>query len=83
MEIELKLNNKPKKPGYYLIKLSDYHRIEVAYVSNNGGSLWMVVSGCVFPLTRGNESLWSDEFTVDFNLTDEIECGEPEPATNP
>lgn len=62
MRIELKRNNRPKKPGYYLCQRNKEHRPDVTEIRKENGELWMLHGIGIFPLKRcEKEALWSDE----------------------
>jgi hypothetical protein len=64
MRIELKQNNRPKKPGYYLCQRNKERRPEVAEVRQENYGLWMLHGIGGFPLKQcEKDALWSDEIS--------------------
>ena len=64
MRIEMKQNNAPKKPGYYLCCRSMGRRLDVAEVRKENDGLFMIHGNGIFPLKQcEKEALWSDEIS--------------------
>lgn len=64
MRIEIKQNNRPKKPGYYLCQRNKERRPDVAEVRKEDDGLWMLHGAGIFPLKQcEKEALWSDEIS--------------------
>ena len=66
MNIELKPNNEPKQPGYYLCRRSgEWASMELARViREESGRLYMFHGIGCFPLKDCGPALWSDKFAV-------------------
>jgi hypothetical protein len=65
LNIELKKNNTPTEPGFYLFKNNDDYMPRLADIRNTDYGLDLVYTGGCYSLDRcGNGVLWSDKIEI-------------------